>query len=127
MKKWCKDENFKFLFRGWKMPRQPFGVRKILEDIIVIDLYRSCIKFFFITKMITPWWSIMIITNDHLINNYVLEWWKFKQFFWVIFGHFWSMAIIKVRNIRHVLQSFLLSLNDKFFNYEWFQTTTMPL
>jgi hypothetical protein len=38
----------------------------------------------------------------------------------IFFGHFWSMemAIIKVGSIRHVLQSFFLSLNDKNSNYE---------
>lgn len=41
--------------------------------IIGTSLYRPSIRFFFITKTITPWSLTLTITNGHLVDNYVLE------------------------------------------------------
>jgi hypothetical protein len=65
--------------------------------IIGTGLYRPSIGFFFITKTITPWSSIIKITNGCLIENYVLEWsfltimcWNYESL-GIFFGvNFWQ-------------------------------------
>lgn len=70
--------------------------------IIKISLCRTNIGSFFVTKIITPWSSTMIVTNGHLVDNYALEWPLLtimcqNMKVWVVFfHHFFAMAMVRI-------------------------------
>jgi len=80
-------------------------VLKVLVTMIIgTSLCRLSIGSFLVTKTITSWSSTMTIINVHLVknyapkwskfDNYVPQWQKFRQFFFLIFFHFYFLGCL---------------------------------